>query len=77
MMKGTALMGYGKFNINFYTSLISLVISFPVMYFLIRQHDLNGAIIGKIFAGAVVYTVNLYSISFICKKTKLNQWTIS
>ena len=55
MMKGTALMGYGKFNINFYTLLISLTISFPVMYLLIRQHNLNGAIMGKIVAGAINY----------------------
>jgi O-antigen/teichoic acid export membrane protein len=70
MMKGTALMGYGKFNLNFYTLLISLTISFPVMYFLIRQHDLNGAIIGKIFAGAVNYAATfLLFRSFVKNQT--------
>jgi O-antigen/teichoic acid export membrane protein len=55
MMKGTALMGYGRFDINFYISLIGLVICFPVMYFLIKLFGLKGAIIGRIFEGVIIY----------------------
>lgn len=73
VIQGTALMGYGKFNINFFTSLISLIISFPVMYFLIRHHGLKGAIIGKIFAGTVVYaSSSIIFRSFVKKQNLIN-----
>ena len=54
-MKGTALMGYGRFDINFYISLVGLVICFPAIYFLIKLFGLKGAIIGRIIEGVIIY----------------------
>ncbi len=71
MMKGTALMGQGKFNINFYTTLISLTISFPVLYFSIRHYGLNGALIGKIFAAGVRYASSEIAFRSYVKKQNL------
>lgn len=71
MMKGTALMGYGKFNIKFHATLIALVVSLPVLWFLIRQYGLFGAIIGKIFMGAVLYVATFAVFHSFEKKQKL------
>jgi O-antigen/teichoic acid export membrane protein len=68
MMKGTALMGYGKFNINFYTSLIALAVSFPIMFFLIKHYGLYGAIGGKVFTGTVIYAAS-YIVFRLFKKS--------
>jgi O-antigen/teichoic acid export membrane protein len=69
MMKGTALMGFGKFNLNFYASLICLIISIPIMYLLIYEYELKGAIIGKILVGIISYLVShLIFRSFIKQK---------
>lgn len=54
-MKNNALMGYGRFDLNFYISLFGLIICFPVMYFLISHFGLKGAIVGKFFEGAIIY----------------------
>jgi len=58
MIKATALMGYGKFNINFYVSLTGLVICSPLLYFLIKLYGLNGALIGRIISGIVLYSAS-------------------
>ncbi|MCK5136217.1 MAG: oligosaccharide flippase family protein [Bacteroidales bacterium] len=59
MMKGIALMGYGKFNLNFYSSMAGLLISLPIVYFLIKLYGLDGAVIGKIISGALFYLAHL------------------
>jgi O-antigen/teichoic acid export membrane protein len=59
IMKGTALMGYGKFNLNFYGSLVSILISFPLMFLLISHYDLLGAAVARIAAGIITYLVTL------------------
>jgi O-antigen/teichoic acid export membrane protein len=59
MMKSTALMGYGRFNINFYISLTGLVICSPLLYIFIKFYGLNGALAGRIISGAVLYSANL------------------
>ncbi len=68
VMKSTALMGCGRFDINFYISLIGLIICFPIMYFLIKIFGLKGAIIGRIFEGIIIY-VSSYTVfhSFVKK----------
>lgn len=74
MMKGIALMGYGKFDLKFYASLITLAVSFPVMYLLIKQYGLSGAILGKILAGAIFYiTTTLFFRSFIKNENLKNE----
>lgn len=67
-MKNNALMGYGRFDLNFYISLIGLVICFPLMYFLIKLFGLKGAVIGKFFEGVIIY-LSSYTVfhSFIKK----------
>jgi len=60
LMKGTAIMGYGRFDINFLASLVSLVLTFPVVFILIRYYELNGAIIGMIIGAFIYYMTFTY-----------------
>jgi O-antigen/teichoic acid export membrane protein len=69
MMKGTALMGYGKFNLNFKASLLSLIISFPVMYFLINRYGLAGAVSAKIITGIIIYLSSYLVFTSFLKNT--------
>ena len=59
MIKGTAIMGYGRFDINFLASLITLILTFPVVFILIKNYGLDGAIIGMI-SGAVISYITVY-----------------
>lgn len=69
VMKGTAIMGYGRFDINFYISLIGLVICFPVIYFLIKLYGLKGAVIGRIIEGVIIYLSSYVVFHSFIKKT--------
>jgi len=59
IMKGTALMGRGKFNLNFRASFISLLISFPIVFFMINYYGIIGAMFSHIVIGLVIYIVSL------------------
>jgi O-antigen/teichoic acid export membrane protein len=61
MMKGTAIMGYGRFDINFRASVITLVLTFSVTFLLIKYYGLIGSMIGMI-TGALIYYVTFYFI---------------
>ena len=68
MMKGTALMGYGRFDINFLASLITLVLIFPIVLILIKYHELNGAIIGMIIGAVISYITVYFTFRWFNKK---------
>lgn len=55
IIKGTAIMGYGRFDLNFYSSVISLLITLPIVYFLIKYFTLNGAIIAMMLSALISY----------------------
>jgi O-antigen/teichoic acid export membrane protein len=57
IMKGTALMGMGMFNLNFRSSLIALIISFPIVFITIFNFGINGAMFSQIVIGLVSYLV--------------------
>lgn len=58
-MKGTALMGVGKFNLNMHSSLISLPITLVLLLVLGHFWGLNGIILAKIFAGLSTYVISM------------------
>jgi O-antigen/teichoic acid export membrane protein len=68
MMKGTAIMGYGRFDINFLASLIILVVTFPVVFILIKYYELNGAIIGMIIGAVISYITASFVFQWFNKK---------
>ena len=68
MMKGTAIMGYGRFDINFLASLIILVLTFPVVFILIKYYELNGAIIGMIIGAVISYITAYFVFQWFNKK---------
>lgn len=55
IMKGTAIMGYGRFDVNFLASLIILGLTFPFVFIFIKYYGLNGAIIGMILGSVISY----------------------
>ena len=61
IMKGTAIMGHGRFDVNFLASLIILVITFPVVFIMVKFYGLNGAIIGMI-TGSVISYITVYLV---------------
>jgi O-antigen/teichoic acid export membrane protein len=69
-IKGTSIMGYGRFDLNFLGSLITVVVTFPIVFILIKYYNLNGALIGMI-SGAVISYI---TVSFIFRSfnKKLN-----
>ena len=60
MMKGTAIMGHGRFDINFLASSITLILTFPIVFLLIRYFELNGAIAGMIIGAVISYITFTY-----------------
>lgn len=58
IMKGTALMGFGKFNLNFHVSLFDTIIMLPIMFLFIYYFGLYGAAFAKIISGFVVYIIS-------------------
>jgi len=68
MMKGTAIMGYGRFDINFLASLIILVLTSPVVFILIKYYELNGAIIGMIIGAVISYITAYFVFQWFNKK---------
>ncbi|EKB48612.1 oligosaccharide flippase family protein [Cecembia lonarensis] len=74
IIKGTALMGMGKFNLNFRSSFVSLLISFPILFYLIAVYEIEGAKYAHILIGFVSYIitsvifrrfVNAYKASYV------------
>lgn len=64
LMKGTALMGCGRFDLNFYGSLITLLISLPAVWALIYLKGLDGALAGMIISSVISY----FAVSVIFSK---------
>ena len=60
IVKGTALMGYGRFDLNFRTSLIVLVVTTPILFILILHFGLNGAIIGMTLSAFITYLTTAF-----------------
>jgi O-antigen/teichoic acid export membrane protein len=57
-MKGTALMGMGKFNLNMIGGFISLLVSLPIMLGLTYFWKIEGAVYSKIIAGLISYIIS-------------------
>lgn len=55
-VKSTALMGYGRFDINFKASLITLILTFPSIFLLVINFKLTGALIGMILGSIISYS---------------------
>ncbi|WP_238531609.1 oligosaccharide flippase family protein [Nitritalea halalkaliphila] len=70
IMKGIALMGRGKFNLNFRSSFISLLISLPIVFSMIFYYGIRGAIFSHIVIGIVSYIVTLAIFTSYIKNTK-------
>ena len=70
VMKGTALMGMGKFNLNFKSSLISLFISFPIVLVAIGTYGMQGAIFSQVLVGLVSYFSSHFIFSNFIKEQK-------
>jgi O-antigen/teichoic acid export membrane protein len=68
-MKNNALMGYGRFDLNFYISVMGLIICFPLMYYLIDHYGLKGAIVGKFFESILIYLFTASVFQSFLKKT--------
>ena len=65
IMKGTAIMGQGRFDLNFLGSLITLLLTVPIIFLSIKNYGLNGALIGMIVTAIISYiTVSLIFRSF-------------
>ena len=65
IMKGTAIMGYGRFDLNFFASLVTLLLAIPIVFVLIKNYGLNGAIMGMIATAIISYqTVGIIFHSF-------------
>ena len=65
IMKGTAIMGHGRFDLNFWGSLITLLITIPIVFVLVKNYGLDGAVLGMIVAAIISYlTVTLIFLSF-------------
>ena len=78
MIKGTALMGYGRFDINFLSSLITLVLSVPIVFILIRYYGLEGAVAGMTIAAIISYvTVYFMFHSFNRKLSRTTGVTVA
>lgn len=69
-MKGTALMGLGKFKLNFMSSSVSLIISLPIVFYMIKCFGIKGAMFSHIVIGLVSYIVTLTIFSSYIKRTK-------
>lgn len=70
VMKGTALMGMGKFSLNFKSSLISLFISFPIVLVAIGTYGIQGAIFSQVLVGLVSYFSSHFIFSNFIKEQK-------
>ena len=55
VIKPTAIMGHGRFDINFKVSLINFALSLPILFVLINFYGLDGALIGKVIAAVIYY----------------------
>lgn len=64
IIKATALMGVGKFNLNFMSSLFNLVISIPLTYFLILNFGLKGGAVAIIVSGLISYYFSLIAFNY-------------
>jgi O-antigen/teichoic acid export membrane protein len=58
IMKGTAIMGQGRFDLNFLGSLITLLLTIPVVFISIKIYGLNGAVMGMIAGAIIAYITN-------------------
>jgi O-antigen/teichoic acid export membrane protein len=71
IMKGTALMGRGRFNLNFRSSYISLLISLPIVFSMIYYCGIRGAMLSHIVIGLVSYIVTLATFTSYIKSQKI------
>jgi O-antigen/teichoic acid export membrane protein len=71
IMKGTALMGRGKFNLNFRSSFISLLISLPIVFSMIYYYGIRGAMFSHIIIGLVSYIVTRAIFTSYLKTQKI------
>jgi O-antigen/teichoic acid export membrane protein len=61
VIKSTAIMGYGRFDLNLMISLIVLITSIPVYFLLIHYWGLVGAVVGSCISAVISYlTVTLF-----------------
>ncbi|MFB6320377.1 oligosaccharide flippase family protein [Saccharicrinis sp. FJH54] len=60
-LRGVALLGLGKINLNFYASLIALPVNSGLMYYFITQYNTIGATYGSI-AGAIFSYLIMYAM---------------
>jgi O-antigen/teichoic acid export membrane protein len=58
IMKPTSMMGHGRFDLNFYSSLIALSFTVPLQYFMIFNFGLLGAAYGMIIMGGLSYIIS-------------------
>lgn len=68
IIKGTAIMGHGRFDINFLGSLITLTLTFPIVFILIKYLKFNGAIIGMISGAVISYITGSLIFRWFSKK---------
>lgn len=68
-MKGTALMGVGRFDLNMYTSLISIVFTLILLLLFGYFYQLNGIIAAKFIAGFISYFISFVIFKKYTTKT--------
>lgn len=68
-MKGTALMGAGRFDLNMYSSLLSLLFTLVLLLVLGYFFDLNGIVAARIISGIGGYLITLLIFKKFMNKT--------
>lgn len=66
-LKGVALLGLGKINLNFYSSLFSLPVAFIVTYYLINKFGIMGAAYGGIASALAMFLFTSFMFQRVIK----------
>lgn len=67
IMKPTSIMGYGRFDLNFYSSLIELACAVPIQYFMISTFGLIGAAYGMMVMGVLIYFISYFMFKYFIR----------
>lgn len=67
-LKGVAIWGLGRININFYTSLIIFPINAIIMYFAIKNYGTLGAAYGSIIGALISNIIIHFSFIFVIRQ---------
>jgi O-antigen/teichoic acid export membrane protein len=67
IMKPTSMMGYGRFDLNFYSSLIALACAVPLQYVLISSFGLMGAAYGLMVLGVLSYFISYFMFKYFIR----------